>query len=124
MALGGCAVVETPTAPAYPALSAAEGRALVSRLLPDDVADRAAWATDIYAAIAALELPPTPENICAVVAITAQESGFRADPAVPGLPAIAKREIERRRERAGVPRLVLDAALALPSSNGKNYGER
>ena len=124
MALGGCAVVETPTAPAYPALSAAEGRALVSRLLPDDVADRAAWATDIYAAIAALELPPTPENICAVVAITAQESGFRADPAVPGLPAIARREMDRRRERAGVPKLVLDAALALPSSNGKRYGER
>ena len=43
---------------------------------------------------------------------------------MPGLPAIAKREIERRRERAGVPMLVLEAALALPSSNGKTYGER
>ena len=124
IALGGCAVVETPTAPGYPRLGAAEGRALVSRLLPDGVADRAAWATDIYAAIAALDIPPTPENICAVVAITAQESGFRVDPTVPGLPAIAKKEIERRRERAGVPKVMLDAALALPSSNGKRYGER
>jgi hypothetical protein len=43
---------------------------------------------------------------------------------VPNLADIAKREIERRRERVGVPRLVLDAALALPSSNGKSYGER
>jgi hypothetical protein len=43
---------------------------------------------------------------------------------VPGLAAIAKKEIEARRERAGVPRLVLDAALALPSSNGRSYGER
>jgi hypothetical protein len=32
--------------------------------------------------------------------------------------------VEARRERAGVPKLVLDAALALPSSNGKSYGER
>lgn len=124
IALAGCATVETPTGPAYPRVTAAEGRALVSRLLPDGTTDRAGWATDIYAALAALEIPPTPENICAVVAVTAQESSFRVDPAVPNLPAIAKGEIERRRERAGVPRLVLDAALALPSSNGKRYGER
>jgi hypothetical protein len=96
----------------------------VQRLLPDGLADRGGWATDLYAAIAALELPPTPENICAAIAVTQQESGFRADPPVPGLPAIAKREIERRRERAGVPKLVLDAALALPSTSGKTYGER
>jgi hypothetical protein len=105
-------------------LTAAQGRALVARLLPDGVADRNGWATDMYAAIAALELPPTAENMCAAIAVTQQESSFRADPAVPGLPAIAKREIERRRERSGVPRLVLDAALALPSSTGSSYGER
>ena len=43
---------------------------------------------------------------------------------VPGLAAIARKEIDARRERAGVPKLVLDAALALPSSNGRSYGER
>jgi hypothetical protein len=43
---------------------------------------------------------------------------------VPGLGAIARREIETRRERAGVPKLAVDAALALTSSNGKSYGER
>ena len=121
--IAGCAGVETPS-PAYPPITASEGRARVQRLLPEGLADRSGWATDLYAAIAALELPPTPESICAVVAITQQESGFRADPPVPGLPAIAKREIERRRERAGVPKLVLDAALALPSTNGRTYGER
>jgi hypothetical protein len=121
--LAGCAGVETPS-PAYPPITASEGRARVQRLLPDGLADRGGWATDLYAAIAALELPPTRENICAAIAVTQQESGFRADPPVPGLPAIAKREIERRRERAGVPRLMLDAALALPSSNGRTYGER
>ena len=120
--LAACASIEPP--PAYPPITAAEGRARVARLLPDGIPDRSGWATDLYAAIAVLEIPPTPENICAVIAVTQQESTFRVDPSIPGLPTIAKREIERRRERAGVPRLVLDAALALPSSSGKTYGER
>jgi hypothetical protein len=121
--LAACATVETPP-PAYRRITATEGRALVARLLPDGIADRSGWATDLYAAIAALDVPPTPENVCAAIAVTQQESSFRVDPAVPNLPAIARKEIERRRERAGVPKLVLDAALALPSSNGRSYGER
>ena len=124
-ALAGCAATERPSSePVPPALSAAQGRALVARLLPDGVSDRNGWATDIYAAIAALELAPTRENICATIAVTQQESSFRADPAIPGLPAIARKAIEARRERAGIPRLVLDAALALASSNGRSYNER
>lgn len=94
------------------------------RLLPDSVADRNGWATDLYAAIAALDLPPTPDNLCAVIAVTEQESGFRADPSVPGLATIAWREIEKERERASIPKLVLDAALALPSPTGRSYRER
>lgn len=123
-ALAGCAGIEETRAPGGPRLSVTEGRALVSRLLPDGIADRAGWATDVFAAIAALDIAPTPDNLCAVIAIAAQESDLRADPAVPGLSRIAWAEIERRREHAGVPKLVLDAALALPSSNGGSYRER
>ena len=125
LALAGCAAVEAPpgTAP-FPRLGASEGRALVERLLPDRLADRSGWATDLYAAIAALNVAPTAENVCAAIAIAEQESGLRVDPPVPGLPAIARKELDARREQAGVPKLVLDAALALPSSNGKSYGER
>ena len=43
---------------------------------------------------------------------------------VPGLRRDRKERDRARRERAGVPKLVLDAALALPSSNGRSYGER
>ncbi len=111
-------------APAIPALGAIEGRALVSRLLPAMLADRTGWATDIYAAFAAMEIAPTPENACAVIAVTEQESGFRADPPVPGLARIAWKEIDTQRERAGIPKLVLQAALALPSPNGKSYSDR
>jgi hypothetical protein len=122
-ALAGCATTERPSPSGAP-LTAAEGRALVARLIPDATPDRNGWATDLYAAIAALELPATPENICAAIAIIQQESGLRVDPVVPGLAAIARKEIDARRERAGVPKLVLDAALALRSSNGRTYGER
>ena len=123
--LAGCvSVEEQPRTSGYRPLSATEGRALVGRLLPDGVKDRTGWATDIYAAFAALDIPPTPENICATVAVTAQESGFQVDPVVPGLASIARKEIDKRRESAGVPKFALDAALAIPSANGKTYSER
>ena len=125
VALAGCATNVPPSgAPEHRRLTAVEGRALVSRLLPAGLADRAGWATDIHAALTALDIAPTAENACAAIAIAEQESGMRVDPPVPGLARIAWKEIEARRERAGVPKLVLDAALALPSSNGKRYSER
>lgn len=96
----------------------------MNRLLPTSVSDRNGWATDIYAAMSALDVAPTAENACAVIAVAEQESGLRVDPPVPGLSRIAWKEIDARRERAGVPKLVLDAALAAPSSNGKRYSER
>src|SRR5512144_2452043 len=107
--LTGCAGVEGPTT-GYRPMSAAEGRALVTRLLPDGLKDRAGWATDIYAAFAALDIPPTPENICAAIAVTGQESGFQVDPVVPGLSKIAREEIDKRRDGAGIPKFALDAA--------------
>jgi len=119
--LAACA--EPPIAPG-PQLTAEQGRARVAKALPKNVGDRAGWATDIYAAFASLGLQPTVENVCAVVAITEQESGFQADPAVANLPAIAWKEIERQREKMGIPKLVLEAALALSSSDGRSYRER
>jgi hypothetical protein len=62
------------------------------------------------------------ENISAV-AVAAQESGFQVDGGT-GLAKIAREEIDKRRDSAGIPRFALDAALAIPSSNGKSYSER
>jgi len=126
-ALAGCAAHDQSRAPVSPPsrpMSAAEGRAFVSRLIPAGVADRAGWATDIYAAYSAMEIPVTAQNVCASVAVTEQESSFRVDPAVPGLSRIAWNEIEKQRERVGVPKLMLSAALALPSPDGKSYSDR
>ena len=123
--LAGCVSVQEPSpTPSYRPISATEGRALVGRLLPDGVKDRAGWATDIYAAFAALDMAPTPENICATIAVAGQESGFQVDPVVQGLASIARKEVDKRRESAGIPKFALDAALAIPSANGKSYSER
>jgi hypothetical protein len=92
--------------------------------MPPNVANRDGWAVDIFAAFEALDIRPTAENICAVVAVTEQESTFQFNPAVPGLAAIARREIEERAARFHIPKLAVNAALALDSPTGKSYRER
>lgn len=99
-------------------------KAQIASLLPAATADRQGWATDIFGAMKALDVPTSLSNICAVLAVTEQESTFRADPAVPGLNRIAWEEIDRRAERLGVPKFAVRAALSLNSSTGKSYGER
>ena len=105
-------------------MTASDARTLVASYIPSSVADREGWAADIFSAMSVLDVALTPDNICAVVSVTEQESGFKADPPVPNLPSIAWAEIERRRAKAGIPKLVLDAALDVKSTNGRTYRER
>jgi hypothetical protein len=107
-----------------PALNPADARALIEASLPKHVPDRAGWAIDMYAALTVLTVTPNHENICAVVAVIEQESGFRVDPAVPGLGVLARKEINSRAARAHVPMLIVDGVLQLKSSDGRSYGER
>jgi hypothetical protein len=101
-----------------------EVRALIASLLPASVADRPGWAVDIYAAFSALGIEPSNDRICAVLAVTEQESTYRADPAVPRLGRIAREEIDRRADRAGIPAVVVQAALQLRSPDSRTYSER
>ena len=107
-----------------PAPKPAEVRAQIVRLLPASTVDRPGWATDIYAAFAALNISPDQSNLCAVLAVTEQESTFVVDPPVPGLGKIARAEIDRRAAKVHVPAFLVSAALKLPSSNGKSYSDR
>jgi hypothetical protein len=118
--LAGCATQEER--PATVDAEAVPGQ--IARLLPAGVSDRTGWAADIYAAFATQRIAATHANVCAVLAVTEQESGFRADPAVPGLPAIAWREIDSRADRLGVPQFMVRAALQLTSSDGRSYAAR
>jgi hypothetical protein len=113
-----------PPAAQPPATSPIQLRGMIEKSLPRNASDRAGWAADMQAAFTALEIEPTHDNVCAVVAVIEQESGFHVDPVVPGLPAIAWREIDSRAEHAGVPRLIVHTALQLKSPTGRSYGER
>jgi hypothetical protein len=121
LALAGCSLTDSggPAAP-----SPAASHALIMRLLPEKMPDRVGWATDIYAAFAALDLAPTADNVCAVIAVTEQESTFQATPTVPGLSKIAWKEIDERAERLRIPSFVVRTALKIQSPDGRSYGER
>lgn len=120
--LAGCATPGRMTPPS--GMGPTEAREALRRVLPARLADREGWAADIHAALSALELPSTPEHLCAVVAVAEQESGLQVDPPVPGLGAIARKEIERRADDAGVPRAAVRAALSMTSPDGRTYAER
>jgi len=101
-----------------------DSRALLLQLLPSGIGDRNGWAADIHTAFAALHIPATPENYCAAIAVIAQESGFQADPVVPGLSRIVWKEIETRRKKYAIPKVVLDVALLKSSPDSRSYKAR
>lgn len=117
--LAGCV-----TAPPVPTRPPSDTRSEIVRRMPATVADRERWAADIETAFAAQRIAPNSENICAVLAVTEQESGYVANPAVANLPKIARGEIDRRAASMHVPKFVVDAALALRSPDGRTYAER
>lgn len=117
LVLAGCAT--TPPGP-----PPAQVRDDIARRLPAALEDRTGWAADIESAFAAQSIDPMPENICAVLAVIEQESGYQADPPVANLPVIARRELERRAAALHVPGFVLNTALKLKSTDGRSYDER
>ncbi len=120
--LAGCA--SEPSLSPAPAPRPEEVRAQIVSLLPASLADRPGWAVDMYAALATLGIEPRPDKVCAVLAVTEQESTYRADPTVPRLGQLAREEIDRRAERAGVPKLLVSGALALRSPDTRTWSER
>jgi hypothetical protein len=102
----------------------AEVRAELARLMPGNVRDRSGWASEVQAAFAALRIEPSTANLCAVLAVTEQESTFSSDPRVPGLGNIALEEIDRRMSAHHIPPLVARAALQIESPDGRTWQQR
>lgn len=67
----------------------------IAKLIPDRVADRSGWARDILKIFAIQNLPPSPSNVCQVLMVIQQESGFQAIPPTEGMNKIAIKEIEQ-----------------------------
>lgn len=119
--LAGCASQPGSRSPQIPA---EQVQARILRLLPAQVNDRQGWARDIQVAFSAQGLEPSPGNLCAVLAVAEQESGFQVDPAVPGLGRIARDEVDRRAAKVHVPAMLVSAALQVRSGDGQSYSQR
>jgi len=113
------------TATAWPtSLAESEVRQRIVRLLPAYAKDKAGWAADLHTAFKTLDVPHAAPTYCAAIAIIEQESSFQADPTVPGLPGIVRKELESRAGRYGVPALIVTAALGKTSPDSKTYNQR
>lgn len=121
LVLAGCSSKKTPEAPVR---QPADVKAQIRQLLPADVSDKSAWATDIYTAFRTQNLEASASNVCAVIAVADQESNFSAEAAVSGLPKIAWGEINRRAAKLHLPAFLVRTALSIPSSNGESYAAR
>ncbi len=120
--LAACGSLLRP--PLAPPIDPDAVRAQIAALLPSQVVQRSDWAADLFSAMEALDIAPTRDHLCAVIAVTEQESGFQANPVVPGLPAIARREIDAKAAQLRIPGFMVDAALALRSPDGRSYRKR
>ena len=120
LALAGCATDDS--GPRQP--TAEQTRARIERLLPPKTPDADGWAADIQTTFSLLGLSPSVELLCSAIAVIAQESSFRTDPTVPNLGSIARKEIDARADRIGIPSFAVNAALSMRSPDGRTYGER
>jgi hypothetical protein len=118
--LSSCTLPPVARPPAAPL----DAHAFIGQSLPASISDRDGWIADLYDDFVALGIEPTHEHVCAVIAVIAQESGFRVDPVIPGLGVIAWREIDRRAEHAGIPHAVVRGVLELESPSGQSYADR
>lgn len=126
LALGVLALLSAcaTQAPRTPQRSPQAVQADIARRLPASVSDRAGWARDVYVALASQDIATTPEHICAVLAVTEQESTYQANPPVPNLGKISRAEIDRRASAHHLPGFMVDAALRITSPDGRSYATR
>jgi hypothetical protein len=72
----------------------AQQTARLIRLAEKSVQDSNGWAIDLHDALVRNELDVSRENVCSAIAVIDQESGFVADPVVPGLGKLSEQAIE------------------------------
>ncbi|MCA0433135.1 MAG: DUF1615 domain-containing protein [Proteobacteria bacterium] len=86
------------------------------RLAEKNVDDPRGWATDILDVLQLQRFDRSKENACAVIAIVDQESGFVADPAVPGLGRISEQALRAKLDSIPVAgRVVLNWLESRPT---------
>ena len=84
-----------PMARAETVISASQTARLI-RNAKSTVLDPQGWAIDLHDVLQSNDLPQSKENICAAIAVIAQESGFVADPFVPGLGKLSEKALREK----------------------------
>ena len=93
--LAACFLAAPGIAQAEPSLAAPAVQALIDAAEPG-TRDSAGWAKDLLSVLAETGFARSPENVCSAIAILDQESGFRANPAVPGLGEASARALSEK----------------------------
>jgi hypothetical protein len=117
--LTACTQEQTPRAPEPKRLTVEQTSQLIKPSMPRGEFE-AFWATDIFAALDAFNADKSVENVCAIVAVIQQESGFKADPAVANIRQILAKKIENMQENP-VLSIALNLRLAQTAQNGKTF---
>jgi hypothetical protein len=119
-ALVGCAPAPDPIAPG---LSVEQ---VAARIRPDVKSDRTGWAVDVREALLAARISPDADAVCQVLAIVEQESGYDADPKVPGLSKIARGEIEAKLSLLGpLSDMGIDWLLSpVPEGSDRSFADQ
>ena len=85
-------------------------------------ADAQVWVTDVLSSLDTVGMVRTNESACAVMAVIEQESGYKEDPAVPGLSNLLANKIKKMEENLAV-KLALEVRLNQPMNSGKTFRE-
>ena len=89
-----------------------------------NVTDPQGWAIDLLDVLRTQSLPANRENICSAIAVISQESGFVADPSVPGLGALAEKALQTKLDRIPILGRVAINFLETSPSLGESYMTR
>ncbi len=103
--------------------SIAETTKLIRNARPG-VVDPQGWAIDLLDVLRLQSLAASRENICSAIAVIAQESGFVADPSVPGLGALAEKSLQIKLGRIPILGRVALNFLETSPSLGESYMAR
>ena len=90
-----CAILVAFVA-ASPALAQSFDLVKLIRNADPGVKDAGGWAADMLSGFADNGIEANRENICSTIAIISQESGFVANPAVPGLGRLAEKALAEK----------------------------
>jgi hypothetical protein len=103
--------------------SIADTTKLIRNARPN-VTDPQGWAIDLLDVLRTESLFASRENICSAIAIISQESGFVADPSVPGLGSLAEKTLQTKLGRIPILGRVALNFLETSPSLGESYMAR